>query len=170
MIYVVQTIAGREESVARFLSSEREPLHWKTLVPRRKLQHKVKGVWRTEEDVLFKGYVFAVAEGPEGLDAAVRATPYAVRVLGSGEGGPAQALLPEEESLVRFLCGEEGEALGLSQGIADGDRVVVTKGPLVGMESIISRVDRHKRRAFIDVEMLGRTVPVQVDLEVVTKR
>ena len=199
MIYVVQTIAGREESVARRLSGKRDPRkgrrakpaadaesapdvpdpfsevvagqqRWETLVPRRKLQFRVKGAWRVEEDVVFPGYVFVVADAAAGIEEAVRATPYAVRLLGAGQDGSLRALAPEEEALVRVLYGEDGEALDVSRGIAEGDRVVVTTGPLVGMESVIKKVDRHKRRAFIDVDLCGRTVTVKVGLEVVEKR
>ncbi len=58
----------------------------------------------------------------------------------------------------------------MSEGIIENDRVVVTSGPLKGNEGLIRKIDRHKRKAWLEIEMFGRTVEMQVGLEVVGKR
>ena len=56
-----------------------------------------------------------------------------------------------------------------SIGVIEGDRVTITDGPLVGMESQIKKIDRHKRLAYLDVHLLGRTKTVKVGVEIVRK-
>ena len=41
--------------------------------------------------------------------------------------------------------------------------------PLKGLEGKISRIDRHKRLAWLTVELFGRTVELQAGLEIVRK-
>ena len=48
--------------------------------------------------------------------------------------------------------------------------MVVLSGPLKGNEGLIRKIDRHKRKAWLEIEMFGRTVEMQVGLEVVGKR
>lgn len=37
--------------------------------------------------------------------------------------------------------------MGMSEGIIEGDRVIVTRGPLRDLEASIIKIDRHKRLA-----------------------
>lgn len=58
----------------------------------------------------------------------------------------------------------------MSEGIIEGDRVMVTRGPLKGHEASITRIDRHKRLAWVDMSMFGRSKTIRVGLEIVSKR
>ena len=49
------------------------------------------------------------------------------------------------------------------------DRVVVTAGPLKGLESSIVRIDRHKRKAWLHVTMFCQEKDVEVGLKIVSK-
>ena len=57
----------------------------------------------------------------------------------------------------------------MSTGVIEGDRVIVTDGPLVGREALISKIDRHKRLAYLDMRMFGRIKTIKVGLEIVRK-
>ena len=56
-----------------------------------------------------------------------------------------------------------------SIGIIVGDHVVVTEGPLQGLESMIVKVDRHKRTALLEMDFFDRIQTVEVGLEVIEK-
>ena len=47
--------------------------------------------------------------------------------------------------------------------------VRILSGPLMGMEGNIRRIDRHKRIAYLEIEMFGRTVEMKVGLEIIRK-
>ena len=74
----------------------------------------------------------------------------------------------EDIEIVELLSGEE-RLMKFSEGWIQGDKVMVTKGPLKGMEGNISRIDRHKRVAWLNVELFGRTVDLQAGLEIIRK-
>jgi transcriptional antiterminator NusG len=56
-----------------------------------------------------------------------------------------------------------------SVGFCEGDKVRVTSGALVGLESLIKKINRHKREAIVEMEMMGDVRRVKLMLEVVEK-
>lgn len=38
------------------------------------------------------------------------------------------------------------------------------------MEGFIRRIDRHKRKAWLDIDMLGRTMRIEAGLEIIEKK
>ena len=58
----------------------------------------------------------------------------------------------------------------MSEGVIEGDRVIVLNGPLMNHEGRISKIDRHRRIAYLDMPMMGRTKTIKVGLEIVSKR
>ena len=48
--------------------------------------------------------------------------------------------------------------------------MIIQTGPLKGNEGLIKKIDRHKRKAWLELNLLGRTVETQVGLEIVEKR
>lgn len=58
----------------------------------------------------------------------------------------------------------------MSEGIIEGSKVSVNSGPLQGMEGYIRKIDRHKRKAYLEIPFFGRTQNIQVGLEIVEKR
>ena len=54
-------------------------------------------------------------------------------------------------------------------GVIEHSQVKVTSGPLQGKEGYIRKIDRHKRKAWLEIEMFGRAQNIQVGLEIVAK-
>ena len=57
----------------------------------------------------------------------------------------------------------------MSEGIIEPSRIRILSGPLMGMEGQIRKIDRHKRKAWIEVELFGRIQRVEVGLEIPMK-
>lgn len=57
----------------------------------------------------------------------------------------------------------------ISNGIIENDKIIINEGPLIGLEGLITKIDRHKRIAYVDVELLGKFTRVQVGLEIISK-
>ena len=64
------------------------------------------------------------------------------------------------EELYRQL----NKVIGLTKLLGTG-----TDGPLQGKEGLIKKIDRHKRKAYLELPMFGRMQTVQVGLEIVAK-
>lgn len=166
--YVLQTMAGRErklkEAVERGVSGVGE-----CYIPEREVAEKRDGRWVRAVKRLLPGYVFVRTDDPDTLAAGLRGLPGFSRLLGvSGER--FLPLTPGEEAWLGALANPETHVVELSQGVIEGDRVRVSAGPLMGLESAIRKVDRHKRAAWIEVSLMGRTKLVKVGMEIVRKQ
>lgn len=76
------------------------------------------------------------------------------------------ALLDEEKQFLELLMNDD-YVIEHSIAIMEGDAILITEGPLKGMESQIKKIDRHKRMAYLDTELLGQSV--RISLEVIKK-
>jgi len=95
---------------------------------------------------VFRGCVFAEADGQKRLDEAASKTAV---FLNTKEGGYSLRL-PEAER--KFLADVGGDAhhIAMSKGFIKDGITFVTEGPLCGKERKIRKIDRHKRMARID--------------------
>lgn len=169
MWYVVQTMAGCEFAVCRLIENlvKRDVLD-ECFVPQYEVQKQIKGVWRTCVATLFPGYLIVVTHRVDELAAYLRCTPAFAHIL-SNDGG----FIPLEDEEVAWIDAftEKGyRTVGVSQGIIEGDQIVVLKGPLMGHEGWIKTVNRRKRTAYLNIEMFGRTIQTRVGLGIVRKR
>ena len=57
----------------------------------------------------------------------------------------------------------------MSRGIIKSGELVILSGPLMGRTAQVKKIDRHKRLAYVEVEMLGRKNLVKLGLEVIEK-
>ena len=83
-------------------------------------------------------------------------------------GDQVVPLTKEEVHFLKSFGGEE-QVVAVSEGIIENSRVVVMSGPLLGKEGYIKKIDRHKRRAFLEMPMFGERQKVRVGLEIVSK-
>lgn len=90
-----------------------------------------------------------------------------IRLLSYGSSGEI-AILPEERKRLEYLLRGK-RCLEHSVGYIDGDNIVITSGPLIGMEGSIKKINRHHRRARIEIDMFNQKQIVDVALEIVRK-
>lgn len=135
-------------------------------IPQFQTRKKYLGQWHTENKILFPGYVFLVTDYPEALIEGLRRVVGMTRVLKTGE--EITPLSDGEVALLLKMGGEKQE-VEMSTGIIEGDLVHVYTGPLQGMEGMIKKIDRHKRMAYLEIEMFGRKVEMQAGLEIIKK-
>lgn len=173
MWYVIQVFTRDEEKIVLMcqkLIGTREfegSVLQRCFIPYTQRQRRYRGAWHTEQHPLFPGYVFLVSDNAEELFFKLKRVPGLTKILGTGwEFVP---LTEEEVDLLQRLGGEK-QIVETSIGVIENDRIIVSRGPLIGMEGLIKKIDRHKRLAWLEVEMMGRTMEVQVGLEVVEKK
>ena len=106
------------------------------------------------------------AENPEKLVNGLRKVIGLTKLIGTGD--EIVPLVQEEIDLLMKI-GTDKQLVEISFGIIENDRVQILAGPLMGMEGNIRRIDRHKRTAYLEIEMFGRTVEMKVGLEIIRK-
>lgn len=168
MWYVVQVRGGNEDKIA---CQCRNIIDGKVLercfVPYYEEQKKYQGTWHTEKKVLFPGYVFMVSGQLTDLYKSLQGIIGMTRLLGTGN-----EIVPLQQDEIELLkkMGAAEKPLEVSTGIIENGAVVIKEGPLAGLEGYIRKIDRHKRKAWLEIDMFGRTMNMEAGLEIVEKK
>lgn len=132
---------------------------------------RMSGTVKKELNVLFPSYVFIESPMPsqeflEGAEAIRRASRDIIRILRYSD--TEIAMRDSEKDMLMKLCNDD-YCIETSKGIMEKDRIHVLHGPLKGLESIVRKVNRHKRKAWIEIEFMGEVRLVSVSLEIIQK-
>ncbi len=152
--YAIFTRHQHEKSVAFALSNKSHEVYLPLFRSVRQWQDRAKQIWLP----LFPCYVFI----REGMDRQLQivTTPGIIRIVGWG-GRPAivpQTQLEAVRQIIESCLGVETHPY-----LQCGDRVRVKTGPLMGLEGILTR-KKGVARLVVSMEMLGRSVAVEIDV------
>ena len=168
MWYVIQVHTGTEEKICRQCELLIDcSILERCFIPRFQQKKRFLGEWHMQNEILFPGYVFLITEQLDALTESLKQVMGMTKLLKTGE-----EITPLSEDEVKLLqkLGNEKQEIEMSTGIIEGDLVHIFDGPLQGMEGLIKKIDRHKRMAFLEVDMFGRKVEMRVGLEIVEKK
>lgn len=120
---------------------------------------------------LFPGYVFVETNMPSDVFRAeffdvIYNSSDIIRLLRYGESNDI-ALRQEERQRFEYLF-KGKRCIEHSIGYIDGEKIIITGGPLIGQEGIIKRINRHHRTAQIDIDMFGQKQTIALALEIVS--
>ena len=168
MWYVIWVETGKEHQVRTMIEKQiSSDSYERIVIPEKLIQKKIKGKWQKIQSVLIPGYIFVVAEDITDFARELSGILTFARML--TVDGRITAIYPEEEAVLRRLV-DKDEVVDISKGIIVDDKVIITEGPLKGMEGMIKKIDRHRRTAAIEIEMFDRKVLMNVGLEIVEKK
>lgn len=168
-VFVVQVISGQEDRAAALIAKLAQGAVEDCFVPKREVAHRKSGQWHRILEKLFPGYVFVRTSAPKRAREVLGGVPAFTRMLTSA-GDTCLPLTADEVAWINATTNMDTHVMEMSEGVIEGDRVVVIRGPLKGREASITRVDRHKRLAWVDMNMFGRNKTIRVGLEIVSKR
>lgn len=143
---VVRTRPRCEKAVERFCRTERI----ETFLPLLHRTHRYGGRVRTFSSPLFPGYVFALLR-PERLDQ-LRGQANVARLLRTDD----QAGLARQIGSIRQAL-TTNEVVEVLPYLTEGRTVVVTSGPMKGVEGVVVRL-KNKSRVIVNVEMIQQAV------------
>ncbi|MCW6109115.1 antiterminator LoaP [Clostridium sporogenes] len=169
-VFFVQT--GKEYIVCEFLNKVLDNEQIFSFVP--KVEKVIKNSRQVRKEIipLFPGYVItdAAIDGVSFIEKTIdviRNSKYIIKLLGK-ENLQYMHLSKEEKDFLLEFCNSD-YIVEESTGFVIGDKVIINSGPLKGRESVIKKIDRHKRSAEIELKFLGALRHVKVGLEVFKK-
>lgn len=166
--YVIYCKAGQEDTI---INSCKQHISAEALTDAFQFSYermkRYLGEWHVDTYAMFPNYVFLQSEHPEMLSEELE--PYRKFTNVLEQKGLLLAVKPEEEQVIRALCGE-AHHMRMSRGVIAKGELTVTEGPLRGRESMIRRVDRHKRIAILNVHISRVLSDICAGLEVTEKR
>ena len=162
--YVLFVQSGKEEFMAEHCQNELgEALPARFFVPKYQVMMQYAHIWEIRERVLFPGYIFIETDEIIRVQQGLWRIPYYKRMLGRDEEEIHPITVREKQRLC-LLMNDDG-VIEASYGYKDGERIEIAKGALVGHEAEIQRIDRHKRTATVEMELLGKSVKMNLGLE-----
>lgn len=169
-VFYVQT--GKEQTACDFLNKLLNQEESNAFIPQVELIFKNSKIIRKERKPMFPGYIFTDSILDEETFIMrtykyVRASKYIFELLGR-KNIHKMKLTDNEQNFLLSFCTDE-YVTEESKGHIIGDNIIITSGPLVGRESIIKKIDRHKRRAVIELTFFGDIRRISVALEIISK-
>ena len=167
MWYVIQVHTGTEEKVCQQCEKLIDgSVLERCFIPRFQKKKRFLGEWHLQNEILFPGYVFLITEHLDELVDGLKQVSGMAKILKTGDDVTP---LSQQEVELLLKLGSERQEVEMSIGVIEGDKVYIFEGPLQGMEGLIRKIDRHKRMAYLEVEMFGRKVEMRAGLEIIEK-
>ena len=156
------TGTGREEQMQRACERhiDNKALLSKCFLPLKQEIMHYAGEWHLQTKKLLPGYLFLASDDPQKLSEQCKKN----HMLAKND----ELILLSEQDMRLFSLAKDG-ILEISKGIIVDQKLTILSGPLKGRESQIKKIDRHKRRAWVSVELFGKEQLIEVGLEVFQK-
>jgi transcription antitermination factor NusG len=114
---------------------------------------------------MFPGYLFLHHALDKFSDTEVRKTRGLVTIL--GESWERRAVVPEAEIQAIERLGASGLPVAHHPYLREGQRVRITRGPMAEVEGLLVRANSRKGLVVLSVDLLQRSVAVEVDCTLV---
>ena len=157
---VLHVTAGRERGAIRRVAGQLGSLASDVFTITREMPKRINGAWDLMRETLYPGYIFIQLNDASDL-------PMAGKLL---HATTLSALDPCEAELLLGLSGRE-HLIRVSYGdIVDG-KLQVHMGPLHGREHLVAHIDRHRRKAWLQIPGISQAEDrkLGVGLEVMSK-
>jgi transcriptional antiterminator NusG len=161
--YALFVESNSEESVQQWLHYYFDESILRSIVPKRMLIERQGGVVHRVIKILFPGYVLINTEMNETIYHKIKNIPKAICILKVGTY--CSKIGKEEIEPILKLIGD-GEVVDYSKVYIENTNIIVKSGPLQGLEGIICKVDKRKKRAKILLNFMSSQKIIDVGIEI----
>ena len=166
--YALQCISGKENTFRGLFDATFS--HYKTFFPKRILEIRRGGEFKTEVTPLFAGYLFFMSKTRlifqdalsiiRKMNAIHHSNPI-LKILGMHQDNNAmgnEEITPVHSNEMDILLSltDQNELISFSSFLQDGDKVKIIHGPLKGFEGVIVKINARKKRVKIALDLLGQ--------------
>jgi transcriptional antiterminator NusG len=167
---------GSEEKLMDALKENLNAEEFLPFVPSKETTFRNKGVVHIIRKPLFPGYIFLqtelkpdlIADKLKAVLADIGKNEQIYSILHYGDDKKDVVVREDERLHWERLFDEDFCVVG-SVGFIVGDTIRITSGALMGFESRIKKINRHKREAVVEMHIMGAKREVLLMLEVVEK-
>ncbi|MDR2798483.1 MAG: antiterminator LoaP [Treponema sp.] len=167
--YALQIKTRSEEKYIKLFRALHPEMAIPIYFPQRKLDIRRQGVLIHSNAAIFPGYIFIELEHTEDILTyhwAFRKTDGFYRFLRSNQN--ITALAGKDLEVVLHFIKKVGPIAGKSKVYFDeNSRIVVTEGPLMGLEGKIIKVDKRKGRAKIKLDLYEDSFAIDLAFEMI---
>lgn len=159
-MYVLQVNSGKELEVKRRL----DELGIQTLVPEAFRYKRYKSSWNEEVSIIFTGYVFVRMDYSAENYYKIMTVDDIIRFLKVGNEMAALSFM--EEEWIKILSSKEVR-VAQQISINDEGEAILLSDTLKKFETRISKIDKHKRSAEFNLEVLNEEHKIVLGIDIV---
>lgn len=138
----------------------------KFYVPKRKLRERKDGVWHEKVHTIFPGYVLIEGNIDTNMYYGLKGVPGLWNLLRDDKD--LLSISQHEIKIInKLMC--NGETINESTIYEINGHVIVTDGPIKGMEGHIVKINKRKGRAKVNLSFLGEQRLIDLCVNVLTK-
>lgn len=166
--YVVQVFRGKEDT---FIERLNQVEKYSVFTPKQVQLLKRKDRMIKVLKPMFPGYIFIATDVDyrkfrEFYQQSIAIIEGCIRVLKYRD--EVETLYPHERAFIeRFV--DKDKVIESSIGFIEGERIKIIEGPLVGNESLITKINRHKRTALVEITLFGEIQSIELSCEIIAK-
>lgn len=189
--YALFVKTGYESNIKKWLDRKFDQDLLYSLIPKRKVPEKRRSEIVHTVKTLFPGYVFIQADMNYSIYYQLKENPYVYQTLnyrnekdkcirlyshGLDHDQVPHYLVDESQFFKEIPCDEmlvvlnlinESEVIEYSKVYFQESHIVVQAGPLKGMEKLIKKIDKHKKRAKVLLTLMGAEQLIDFGIEIV---
>ena len=174
---VIFVRTGSEQALKNLLEERLPKEDFTPFLPVKESLYRKNGSFLKKEKILFSGYLFIKTT----LDAEIIIKKMWLKlketirdkdifyILHYGKN-KNDIIMKEKERISWEKLLDSKDCISGSVGLIEGDEVRIIEGPLMGLESKIKKIDRHKCEATVEIEMMGTTRELKLYLEIIEKK
>jgi transcription antitermination factor NusG/acyl carrier protein len=178
--YAIFVVNGKEEEVKRLIYERLGRSTVELCVPKRKVPEKRNGIFYDSIRIVFPSYVFIHTTMCNDVYYKIRQIPNVIALLNfrnkkdilhsafNEEDNYRDISDREMEFILRILNDEE--IIEYSYILLRNEKVAVISGPLKGLEGRIKKIDKHKKRAKLQLDFLGGEKLIDIGVEFIRSK
>jgi len=176
--YVVHTYSGFENRAKKSLEEQikqkgLEALFGEILIPMETIEEQRNGQKRTQKRKFAPGYIFVHMEMNDVTWHLVKNTPKVTGFIGADKNERDKLKVPSvpEKQVLAMTQQLQETAVKPTPKIdfESGDNVRVVEGPFANFSGTVEEVNHAKQKVRVHVTIFGRSTPVELDFNQVTK-
>ena len=157
--YCVMCRTGSEQLAVQSINQSYSDVS--AIAPLKTIPEKRQGQWQSRDQILLPGYIFIYAAGELPHDLRQRSNNL-YKVLQYERG--IRALTGSDADYAQWVYKHQGK-IEQSTVLTEGGQIKVVSGPLLDFEGRITKLDKHKRRAWVEFDFDGHKQTVCVGAE-----
>lgn len=166
--YVVQVFRGKEDI---FIDRLKQYGDYNVFTPKQVQLFKRKDRVIKVLKPMFAGYIFVETDEDyktfrEFYQQSISIIEGCIKVLKYKD--EVEALYPQERLFIERFVNKD-RVIDSSIGFIEGDHIKIIEGPLVGNESLIKKINRHKRTALVEITLFGELQSIELSCEIIAK-
>jgi DNA-binding Xre family transcriptional regulator/transcription antitermination factor NusG len=171
--FVLFVRTGEEKNVVRRVQRKLDADKYNVFVPTKDRRFRSGGKDTVSKVIWLSGYVFIAAlvdeaELIEAISPLVFIDPKIIKVLTNGSPTDGFMLTAHDKAIMTALLDADFNIPAL-EAVFVGDKVKITDGVLNGLDGRVTRVNKHRRSALLEVNLFGGVIKCEVMLEILAK-